>query len=92
MWEAATGKNVYTYHGHTGLLNTVSTVAWSPVGNRIVSGSTDKTVHVWDATTGDNVYIYHGHTGMIYTAQWSPDATYIASAGGDSTVRIWQAK
>jgi WD40 repeat protein len=35
-----------------GHMDWVSSVAFSPDGQRIVSGSFDKTIHVWDAMTG----------------------------------------
>jgi WD40 repeat protein len=35
IWNAMTGKGVVTYTGH---LDTIFTIAWSPDGNRIVSG------------------------------------------------------
>src|SRR5262249_20589186 len=40
---------LYTYHGHS---SSVWSVAWSPDGKRLASGSADGTVQVWDATTG----------------------------------------
>lgn len=44
VWDAASGKNVFTYDGHH---SSVTGVAWSPDGKRIASWSTDHTVQVW---------------------------------------------
>src|SRR5262249_30981063 len=44
----ATG-GIFTLYGHT---NGVLSVAFSPDGTRIVTGSNDKTAKVWDARTG----------------------------------------
>jgi WD40 repeat protein len=44
VWDAATGKHMCTYPGHTARVNAV---AWSPDSKYIVSCSNDKTVQVW---------------------------------------------
>src|SRR6266699_3357916 len=84
----APGTCLYTYQGHTDF---VRTVAWSPNGIRVASGSDDWTVQVWDALTGDNAFIYRDHRFQIWTVVWSPDGQWVASAGDDKTVQIWKA-
>jgi len=45
IWDSRSGKLVRTLRGHAGI---VSSLAFSPDGNRLYSGSRDKTVKVWD--------------------------------------------
>ena len=67
-------------------------VAFSPDGTRIASGSSDKTVRVWDAATGQPVgQPLTGHTDAVTSVAFSPDGTRIASGSDDSTVRLWPA-
>src|SRR5229473_877786 len=85
----AAGTTLFTYTGHTG---PVFSVAWSPNGKRIVSGSWDATAQVWDATKGAVPLVtYTGHTDVIESLVWSPDGRYIASASYDRTVQVWDA-
>jgi WD40 repeat protein len=48
VWDGWTGKLLHTFRGHTGL---VSSLAFSPDGQRLYSGGRDKTVKVWDLST-----------------------------------------
>ncbi len=84
----APGTCLYTYQGHTDF---VRTVAWSPNGIRVASGSDDWTVQVWDALTGDNAFIYRDHRFQIWTVAWSPDGLHIASGTAGQVAHIWNA-
>ena len=46
------GRQVHTLIGHTGEVNSV---AFSPNGKRVVSGSGDDFVKIWDTKTGAEV-------------------------------------
>ena len=48
VWDADTGTKKLALKGHTSY---VTSVAFSPDGKRIVSGSFDQTAQVWDADT-----------------------------------------
>lgn len=43
VWNTST-KKLFVYYGHSGY---VMTVAWSPDGSRVASGSVDRTLQVW---------------------------------------------
>ncbi len=85
---SAIGDTVYVYRGHS---DWVDTANWSPNGQRIVSGSFDKTLHVWDAFTGQHELIQYDYAFANggEGAAWSPDGTSIASNRSDQTVRVW---
>ena len=74
--------------GHTG---DVYSVAWSPNGKTLASGSGDRTVKLWDVATGKLLASLRGHTGAVYTVAWSPDGKTLASGSDDRTVKLWDA-
>jgi WD40 repeat protein len=72
--------------GHT---DPVNSVAFSPDGQLIVSGSYDSTVRVWDVTTGAERHAMHGHQEAVHSVAFSPDGKFIVSGSNDNTVRVW---
>ncbi|KAG8707345.1 hypothetical protein FRC08_000568 [Ceratobasidium sp. 394] len=70
----------------------ILTLAYSPDGEYILSGSVDNTIRIWDARTGQSVgQPLQGHTDYVNTVAYSPDGAYILSGSDDNTIRIWDA-
>jgi WD40 repeat protein len=70
----------------------VWSVAYSPDGQHIISGSQDRTIRIWDAETGAAVgKPLEGHTDDIRSVVYSPNGQHIISASADRTIRIWDA-
>ena len=75
-----------TLEGHSSWVNSV---AYSPKGTRIVSGSVDETIKIWDANTGECLKTLEGNSGIVNSVAYSPDGTKIVSGSLDRTVKIW---
>ncbi|KAJ7260958.1 WD40-repeat-containing domain protein [Mycena haematopus] len=67
----------------------VQSVAFSPDGSRIASGSSDHTVKVWNVATGEEQQTFSGHSGRVQPVAFSPDGSRIASGSWDKTVKVW---
>jgi len=80
---------VQTLSGHS---DSVSAVAVSADGRKVVSGSDDETVKIWDAESGAELRTLNGHSDSVNTVAVSTDGTKVVSGSHDKTVKIWDAE
>lgn len=64
-------------------------VAFSPDGERIVTGGYDPGVSVWDTRHFEELVQLKGHDYYVFRLVFAPDGERLYSAGGDGTVRVW---
>ena len=65
-------------------------VAFSPDGQTLASGSYDETVRLSDVATGRTLGAFEGHTDEVQSVAFSPDGKTLVSGSDDHTVRLWE--
>jgi hypothetical protein len=103
LWNLRTGEEVRRYMGHGKFFRlafrhaAVVSVAFSPEGDRLLSGSLDQTARVWDTVTGEQLARFDGHRGLfgwrgVTGVAFCPDGARALSGSEDGSVRLWDAE
>ncbi|KAK6608443.1 NACHT and WD40 domain protein [Botrytis cinerea] len=85
VWDTVTDKASQMIQIHSDL---VESIAFSPDGTKVASGSFDKTIRFWDAVTGKLLQILR-HSNHVKSFAFSPDGTKIASGSYDGMIWLW---
>lgn len=77
----------YTLQGHT---QSIRSLAITPDGEILASGSDDKTVKLWQLATGQIIGTLKGHSKSVTSVAMSSDGEILASGSEDKTIKLWQ--
>jgi WD40 repeat protein len=97
IWDMNTGIKLHSLPGHTTYVDTLAT---TPDGKQVVTGSRDYTIKIWDVESGILIRTLAGHKDWVNVAVITPDGRRIISGAGDSgkgnslnskdnTIKIW---
>jgi WD40 repeat protein/serine/threonine protein kinase/tetratricopeptide (TPR) repeat protein len=78
-------KGIFTHEG------AVATVAVSPDGKTVLTGSWDKTARLWDANTGLPIGKTLLHGSRVVAGAFHPDGKTVLTGSWDKTARLWDA-
>src|SRR5262249_32267996 len=73
--------------GHT---DWVTSVAFSPEGQRLASASNDQTIKIWDAANGQPILSLRGHTDRTSSVAFGGAGRHLVSGSADQTVKVWE--
>src|ERR1700722_17436902 len=77
-----------TLKGHR---HVAASVAFSPDGRTLASGSYDGTIKLWNVKTGKQQATLKGDSFRVNSVAYSPDGKRLASAGsGDQAIKLWE--
>ncbi|GFY81022.1 WD-40 repeat family protein [Actinidia rufa] len=84
LWDVEQGRLTCSLNGHR---DPVYSVAFSPNGEYLVSGSLDKSMHIWSLKDRKIVKTYTG-SGGIFEVCWNKEGNKIAASFADNTVCV----
>src|SRR5690606_11500858 len=86
VWDMNTGETAHRLGAHVAA---VRSIAFSPDGNSLISGSDDNSVILWNLAEGTFVRRHSGHRDTVRIVAFSPDGSQFASGSNDISIIVW---
>ncbi|KAJ8593613.1 WD40 repeat-like protein [Rhizopogon salebrosus TDB-379] len=90
VWDVERGKQIGEDWRDQGA--GMNTIALSPDGKKVLSGSNDDAVRLWDNDTAKIIARWMGQTAGVTSLCWSRDGRRAVSGAYDARVRVWDAE
>ena len=86
LYQSLATTRSTTLAGHT---DSIKSVAISPDGSKVITGSLDNTAKIWNISDGSLVTTLSGHEGGITSVAISSDGSKVFTGSWDKTAKIW---
>ena len=88
LWDVANRQEIATLTGSSADRAAILSVAFSPDGTILASGS-DGAIRLWDVANRQETATLEGHTSWVNSVSFSPDGALLASGSSDGTIKLW---
>ena len=87
MLSVSSGELIKLFRGNG---DTINSLAFSPNGEYLVSGSEEKTIVVWRVSSGEQIKTFTDHSFPVKSVAFFPNGEFLASGYFYNTISVWR--
>ena len=89
IWDLSVCKNI---HSLKVLNDNIVSIAYSPNGINIISGSSGSTIRIWDVNEKEAEISIKGHSDIVQCITFFPRGKSFISTSSDRSIKIWNSQ